>query len=181
MTDLSEISARLRSMHELTRQTLDGVQKLLFDLRPSMLDHLGLMPAIRWFAKSRLEPHGIRVNIEEHNHTCRLLPETEIALFRAMQEAITNIARHAGARNVRICCDLAAEQAHIEIFDDGIGFDPASVTLAPETGHGLGLLGMSERLELVGGNFKVKSSPGEGTHIEIRVPLQGNHRSEYLV
>jgi signal transduction histidine kinase len=180
INDLGEIKSCLERIHTLTRKTLDGVHELIFDLRPSMLDHLGLMPAIRWFAESRLEPQGVRVNIDEKNNSCRLIPEAEIALFRVIQEAITNISRHAGARNVQICCDLTSDQAQIKISDDGIGFDPSCVTLAPETGHGLGLMGMSERLELVGGDFEINSTPGEGTRIDICVPLRGNGRSVNL-
>jgi len=178
--DLDEVKVCLERIHTLTLQTLDGVHELLYDLRPSMLDHLGLMPAIRWFTESRLEPHGVRVNISEYNNSCRLLPEAEIAIFRVVQEAVTNISRHAGARNVKICCDLKAEMAKIEISDDGIGFDPSLVSLSPDTGQGFGLLGMSERLELVGGSFVINSSPGEGTCIDIRVPLHGNGRRENL-
>jgi len=122
----------------------------------------------------------VRVNISEYNNSCRLLPEAEIAIFRVVQEAVTNISRHAGARNVKICCDLKAEMAKIEISDDGIGFDPSLVSLSPDTGQGFGLLGMSERLELVGGSFVINSSPGEGTCIDISVPLHGNGRRENL-
>ncbi len=175
---VEEVKASLNRMHNLTRQTLDGVHKLLYDLRPSMLDHLGLMPAIRWFAKSRLEPRGMRVNIDEEKHACRLLSEVEIALFRVVQEAITNIARHSGARNVQIRCGLAADQVQIEIADDGIGFDPTLVTLSPENGQGFGLLGMSERLELVGGLFEISSALGQGTQIDICVPFNSNERRE---
>jgi signal transduction histidine kinase/PAS domain-containing protein len=177
--DLDEIKNSLQRMHTLTRQTLDGVHKLLFDLRPSMLDHLGLMPAIRWFAKSRLEPQGVRVEIQEDNHSCRLLSEVEIALFRVVQEAITNVARHSGARIVQISCNLTSDRVRIDIRDDGIGFDPNQIALSPETGHGLGLLGMSERLELVEGELQISSVPGQGTSIHIRVPLNGNQRREY--
>lgn len=173
-----EIKASLEHMHNLTRQTLDGVHEILFDLRPSMLDHLGLMPAIRWFAKSRLEPQGIRVNIDAENHSCRLMSEVEIALFRVVQEAITNVVRHSGARNVDICCELEDDQVRIDIQDDGIGFDPTQITLSPETGHGLGLLGMSERLELVGGLFEISSAPGQGTSVGIFAPMNGDERRE---
>jgi signal transduction histidine kinase/PAS domain-containing protein len=178
--DQMEVRACLERILKLTRQTLDGVHKLLFDLRPSVLDHLGLMPAIRWFAKSRLEPKGIRVNIQEEDHSCRLIPEAEIALFRVVQEAIINIARHSGARNVRISCGLTSERANIDIRDDGIGFDPSSLRPPLEKGHGFGLIGMSERLELVGGDFEITSIPGEGTCIGIHVPLGGNGRRETL-
>ncbi len=181
INDLAEIKTSLRRMHSLTRQTLDGVHKLLYDLRPSMLDHLGLIPAIRWFAKSRLESQGVRVSFKENVHSCRLIPEVEIALFRVVQEAITNITRHAGARNVKISCDLTSEQIQIVISDDGIGFNPTQVILSPETGHGLGLLGMGERLELVGGEFEIDSIPGQGTQINIHMPLSGNGRKEQLV
>jgi signal transduction histidine kinase/HAMP domain-containing protein len=173
-----EIKSQLDYMHRLSKQTLEGIHKLLFDLRPSMLDHLGLMPAIRSFAKSRLEPQGVQVDIREPDKTCRLLSEVETALFRVVQEAITNITKHAGARHVKISCKMTEGLACIDICDDGIGFSPNEVTLSPETGHGLGLLGMNERLEIVGGKLEVVSTLGQGTQVKIRIPLNGNERKE---
>ncbi len=176
--DREEIKYQLEHMHNLSKQTLEGIQKILFDLRPSMLDHLVLIPAIRSFAQSRLEPHGVIVDITEPSQTCRMLSEVETALYRVAQEAITNITKHAGARHVQISCEMSNGLASIDICDDGIGFSPSMVTLSPETGHGLGLLGMNERLELVGGKFEINSTPGQGTHLKIRVPLNGREKKE---
>jgi len=176
LTDAAEIKQMLRNMRAVAQRTLDGVHKLIFDLRPSMLDHLGLVPALRWFAQSRLEPANVRLQIEDDQAPRRLPAEIETALFRVVQEAITNIARHAMARNVRIA--FAQEQDRVEVFieDDGIGFDMVSVTLSPDSGRGLGLLGMQERIELLGGHFHIDSAPGFGTRIRISVPVKESGR-----
>jgi two-component system sensor histidine kinase UhpB len=152
------------------------VHKLIFDLRPSMLDHLGLVPAIRWLVKTRLEPKGVRIHFEEHGETRRLAPEVETAIFRVMQEAIGNISRHAAARNVSIVYGMDHEQVCVCVEDDGIGFDPLELSITPDSMRGLGLLGMQERLELLGGDLEVQSSPGSGTRLNIHMPL-GNGRS----
>lgn len=169
--DLAEIMAHLENMRQLAVHTLDGVHKLIFDLRPTMLDHLGLVPALRWFSQSRLEPRGIRLNIQEDAAGGRLPAEVETVLFRVVQEAITNIARHAAARNVDIVFRFKEEAATIEVEDDGIGFDIVQMTPSPDSSRGLGLMGMHERIELVGGQIEINTAPGEGTHIYIQVPL----------
>ncbi|MCX7668959.1 MAG: GAF domain-containing sensor histidine kinase, partial [Anaerolineae bacterium] len=172
LTDTAEIRQMLYNMRTVAQRTLDGVHKLIFDLRPSMLDHLGLVPALRWFAHSRLEPANVRVTIEDIHAPRRLPNEVETALFRVIQEAITNIARHALARNVRIVFEAQGDAVAITIEDDGIGFDMVSVTLSPDSGRGLGLLGMQERIELLGGHFHIDSAPGFGTRIHISVPVK---------
>jgi two-component system sensor histidine kinase UhpB len=152
-------------------RTLDGVHKLIFDLRPTMLDHLGLVPALRWFAQSRLEPTGIRVVIQEKSAPRRLPTEVETALFRVVQETINNIARHAAARNARISFDFGDEAVTVEVEDDGIGFDIIELALSPDTGRGLGLMGMEERIEVLDGEIEIISAPSYGTHVHIRVPI----------
>jgi signal transduction histidine kinase len=171
MNALDEMKERLAGMKELTVHTLDGVHKLIFDLRPTMLDHLGLVPALRWCAQSRLEPTGVRVRIEEASASRRLPADVETALFRIVQELITNIARHAAARNVDILLQFDEETSAVTVEDDGIGFDIVEVTLSPETGRGLGLMGMLERIELLGGEMDISTAPGYGTKIHITVPL----------
>jgi signal transduction histidine kinase len=183
----------LQSICDLTQHTLDNVHNLMFDLRPSMLDQLGLVPALRWMAQARLEPKGVRVNVEAHSRAGpltnksdlqRMSPEIETALFRVMQEAIQNIARHAAARNVEIHLELEENTAFVSISDDGIGFDLSEVrdstlrdmeirnaSLA-SSARGLGISGMQERIELLGGELEIHTSPGSGTHIHICVPLQ---------
>jgi len=187
------IKIRLQSICDLTQHTLNNIHKLMFDLRPSMLDQLGLIPALRWLAETRLEPKGIRVNVStnanpdllssdsEHQ---RLSPEIETALYRVVQEAINNIARHAAARNVEIELLLDNGVATVNITDDGIGFDLTELSMEAledidsedfqfsENTRGLGLLGMQERIELLGGDLRVETAPGSGTQIYICVPIQ---------
>ncbi len=167
----NEIQKQLGQMHNLLQHTLDGVHKVIFDLRPSMLDHLGLVPAIRSLAKSRLESNGVRVVLLEDGPARRLSPEMETALYRVVQEAITNIARHAAARNVIITCGFSDAWVKICVEDDGIGFDMNGLMLQPDLPQGLGLLGMQERLELLGGQMEIFTRPGSGTQLFIRVPV----------
>ncbi len=171
MSDLAEVKEVLGGMRDLAVRTLDGVHKLIFDLRPTMLDHLGLVPALRWFAQSRLEPTGIRVTIQEKSVPRRLPAEVETALFRAVQEAITNIARHAAARNMHIAFHLDDEAVTVDVEDDGIGFDMVELALSPDRGRGLGLMGMQERVEVLGGEVAITTAPGYGTQVHIRVPI----------
>ena len=190
---IPDIKKRLQSICDLTQHTLINIHKLMFDLRPSMLDQLGLIPALRWLAETRLEPKGIRVNVSTNSNPDllssdsdhqRLSPEIEIALYRVVQEAINNIARHAAARNVEIALLLNDGVSTVNITDDGIGFDLTDLSLEaiedidnegfqfPENTRGLGLLGMQERIELLGGDLKVETAPGMGTQIYIYVPIQ---------
>lgn len=171
MSDLAEVRETLGGMRDLAVRTLDGVHKLIFDLRPTMLDHLGLVPALRWFAQSRLEPKGMRVTIKEKSIPRRLPTELETAIFRVIQEAITNIARHAAARNVHISFHFDDEAATVDVEDDGIGFDIVQVALSPDSGRGLGLMGMHERVELLDGEVEISTAPGYGTQVHIRVPI----------
>lgn len=171
MEDLEDVKTRLERMQSLAQNTLDGVHKLIFDLRPSMLDHLGLVPALNWFADSRLSSKGIRVKIKELHEPRRLPAEVETALFRAVQEAITNIVRHSAARNVEMVIDFKEDIAEIRLEDDGIGFDISRLEISPDNPRGLGLLGMQERVELMGGELEINSSPGRGTRVRIRLPL----------
>jgi len=190
---LPAIQERLQSICNLTQHTLENIHKLMFDLRPSLLDQLGLIPALRWLAESRLEPKGIRVSVISNSYpdlfgpdmdAQRLSPETETALYRVIQEAINNIARHAAARNVEITLDLKGDLAMVTILDDGIGFDITELNVVSiedldgkdlqvtENTRGLGLLGMQERIELLGGDLEIDSMPGSGTRIYINVPIE---------
>jgi signal transduction histidine kinase len=165
------VRKRICSMHELIQHTLDGIHKLIFDLRPSVLDHLGLAPAIRWLGKSRLEARGVRVTLEECGEPKRLPAELETALFRVLQEAMTNIARHSAARNVWIEYQVTDQLVRVLVQDDGVGFDVLDIEITPDSPRGLGLMGMQERLELLGGDIHILSTPGNGTRLEITVPL----------
>ncbi len=171
---------RLEEARALAVRTLEDVHRLIFDLRPSVLDDLGLLSAIRWYADRHLAPLGIAVRCEfsglgTHAEGVggRLPPQVETALFRAVQEAITNIAKHAQAETVLIQCALREGTLTIEVEDDGKGFDPSSLAGPVRAGRGLGLLGIRERVELLGGTVQIESSPGRGTRIALRVPVAG--------
>jgi signal transduction histidine kinase/HAMP domain-containing protein len=169
---ISEAKATLGFMRQMAQGTLDEVYELISDLRPTMLDHLGLVPAIRWFAESRLEANGTRVRLEVAPDPPPRVPSgIETALFRVVQEAITNIQRHAAARNVCISLDFSGPEIKIQIADDGVGFDLAELSDATGSKRGWGLIGMSERVELVGGSLVIDATPREGTQVLIRLPL----------
>jgi signal transduction histidine kinase len=162
---------RLTDARTLSGQTLDDIHRIIFDLRPSVLDDLGLLAAIHWYAGRQLEARGITTRVDVSDGELRLPSETETALFRAVQEAINNIARHSRAENALIEITRDAAGLQIEIEDDGAGFDVAEVATPTESGRGLGLTGLRERMELLGGTAHVDSSPGDGTRVTLRVPV----------
>jgi signal transduction histidine kinase len=164
----------LEEVKALAQRILHGIHRLSFDLRPSVLDDLGLFPAIKWYAERDLRRLGVAVRCEfDDANIPRLPPEVETALFRAAQEAITNIVKHARAETVLIQCSADSQAVTIEIEDDGQGFDPASLSRTASGGRGLGLAGMKERLELSGGEARIDSAPGQGTRVLLTVPLAG--------
>jgi signal transduction histidine kinase len=160
----------LTEARTLAQRTLDDVHQVIFDLRPSVLDDLGLFAAIRWVADRHLAAHGIAVRCELDGPDDRLPPETETALFRAVQEAVLNVARHARAQNVLIQATRRDGVVEIEIEDDGRGFDASALAGAEPSGRGLGLLGIRERLDVLGGTAHIESAPGRGVRIVLRAP-----------
>jgi signal transduction histidine kinase len=176
--DLGEVGSMLMRMWELTQHTLEGVYKLIHDLRPTLLDHLGLFTTLREYAERRLQPIGIRVHMEQTGSVRRLPPPIETALFRVAQEAINNIAEHSGATNARITFNFQKNSIVLTVEDDGIGFDPDEVAQSTDLKRGLGLLGMQERVSLVDGEITISSMPAAGTTVVIRVPMsagEGSH------
>jgi signal transduction histidine kinase len=163
--------ADLSRARELASRSLDELHRLMHDLRPALLDDMGLVAAIRWYGERRLAPKGLAVRFESSVSALRLPVELETAVVRAVQEALTNVERHARASMVLIEVSIARGQLAIDVEDDGIGFDPASVVPRPGSARGLGLLGIRERMELAGGSAIIDSSPGNGTRVAIRLPL----------
>jgi signal transduction histidine kinase len=149
--------------------TLEGVHRIILDLRPSVLDDLGLLSAIQWYADRALATRGISVRCE-FGEMRRLPPEMETALFRICQEAMSNVARHAQASAALVQVGLEWGQVVIEIEDDGKGFDPDSVARR-EGRRSWGLMGIRERAEILGGTATIESAPGKGTHVEVRIPV----------
>jgi len=171
--DVEEVKTRIAGIKPLAVRMLEEVRKLTLDLRPTVLDDLGLIPAIRWYAENRLKPQGVKVQLETAGIDRRLPPELETVLFRVVQEAVTNIARHAEADNVVISLDISQSSVVIEVEDDGKGFDLTALSRTPDKGRGLGLMGMRERVALFSGSLTIETSPGAGTQLRIEVPLEG--------
>lgn len=166
-----EVKGRLQQVKAMANRTLDSIHRLIFDLRPSILDDLGLPSALQWSAESRLEPMGIDLFFEIIGSERRLTPEIETTLFRIGQEVISNIARHAEAESVRITVEFGDKVVRLQVEDDGKGFDPEEVASSVEGARGLGLLGMKERAALLDGTLTIHSEPGKGARIDVRVPV----------
>ena len=170
--DMPEIAERLGNINDLAHATLNEVHTMAIRLRPSVLDDLGLAAALRSYAKEFTEITGIKVEMQLLGMSQRLTPELETVLYRVVQEALTNVARHSGATNCRVTLKRRERVISGVIEDDGKGFDSQSVMMSDEKGRGLGLHGMKERIELVGGSLEFDSRPNDGTSIFIEVPLK---------
>lgn len=163
----------LKKAHGLAVQTSIEVTRLINDLRPTLLDSLGLAPAIQRYVETCLQPKGIDATLKTRGHE-RLPSEVEVALFRITQEAINNIMKHSEAKSVDIDLQCDGEKCILRIKDDGKGFDVEEITKVEKTGRGVGLFGMKERVTLVGGSCSIRSRPGQGTTIISEVPLTGS-------
>ena len=169
----TNLKPQLERMHELTTTALKEIRRMILDLRPTMLDHLGLVPAIGWYADTHLQVWGVRPTIRQNGTPQRLAPPIETALFRVAQEAINNIARHSRATRAELIFEFEPDQLQVWIKDNGKGFDLATVWDANDCQRGLGLMGMEERMSAIGGTLTIHSVPREGTTIHLTVPLDG--------
>ncbi len=154
----------------LAEQTLAELRKLIHELRPEVLDELGLVPALRSYIKSRLQAESIKFQLNLPQLKDRLPPEVEITLFRVIQEAITNILRHSGASMVEVELAMKGSTIIATVIDNGSGFDVQAAFEAPDS---WGLQGIRERVTLVGGELSLESKAGYGTRLEVRIPLGG--------
>ncbi|HSL97640.1 MAG TPA: ATP-binding protein [Candidatus Deferrimicrobiaceae bacterium] len=162
-------AALVRSRTQL-EMALREIRKAIVDLRPSALDDLGLGAAVRAYADDHLRPLGIDVALRVVGDERRATGSEATAIFRIVQEAVSNAARHAAARHVRIRLEFRASDMVALVEDDGAGFEPDALPEPDQSGRGLGLLGMRERAELFGGTLTVESRAGGGTRIRARLP-----------
>ncbi|NOZ05422.1 MAG: HAMP domain-containing protein [Chloroflexi bacterium] len=157
---------------ELCLQTLQETRQLIVELRPSVLDDLGLVPAIRWYAGWLLAPQSIQTQLRVHGQTYRFPAEIETALFRIAQESLSNVAKHASATHIEIELRYAPTQVTFQLEDDGVGFEAAEMMNPDDLTRGLGLKGIRERVSLFGGTLDISSRQGEGTRILVTLPAQ---------
>ncbi|MBM3133357.1 MAG: sensor histidine kinase, partial [Chloroflexi bacterium] len=165
-----ETRGKLEEIKALSIKMLEEIHRVIYQLRPSLLDDLGLVAAVEWLADNYLQEAGITVFFKTTGTERTLAPESQIALFRIAQEAITNIVRHSSAESVSIAVEFKKKAVAIHIEDDGKGFNAEEILGSRETDRGLGLLGMKERAELLEGRLSIDSSPGRGTKIDVELP-----------
>lgn len=153
----------------LVEQTTERVRDLMADLRPPVLDDYGLAAAIQWYAKQFSYRTGIPVVVETEGTVPRIESGREIALFRILQEALTNAAKHARAKQVAVRVRAAQGVLHMTITDNGAGFDPARS--AADGSQGWGLRNMTERARMAGGSCRIESAPGQGVRVRVEAPV----------
>lgn len=169
---LVEAHQKIEATRVLTEETLENIRKIIFDLRPTLLDDLGLGPAVRWYAKENLERAGIQVRIDASSTLGRASPTIEICFFRIAQEAISNIIRHSHAKNATIRLSREGTRWVLYVHDDGTGFDIGESEHAKVVDGRWGLLGVQERVNLFGGAWTLDSKPGEGTTLCVEIPVE---------
>jgi signal transduction histidine kinase len=153
-------------------RVLEQVDDISLNLRPSLLDELGLEPALRWYTNRQAALAGLQAEVRVDPLARRLDPAVEIQCFRIAQEALTNVVKHAKARAVTVEVSRHDEQVHLSVRDDGVGFDVASLREKAVRGASLGLLGMEERATLAGGSLQYRAAPGQGTEVHAWFPLK---------
>jgi PAS domain S-box-containing protein len=163
------VVARIDESIAIVDHTIGKVRNLSLDLRPSLLDDLGLVPALRWYVERQAARAGFAASFDA-DFDERLAPDLETACFRVVQEAVTNAARHGRAKQVSVMLCRENGSLELAVRDDGAGFDVAAARDRAARGDSLGLLGMQERVRLAGGTIDIRSAPGQGTEIRITLP-----------
>lgn len=166
------------SLMGLTDKALVELHRIAFNLRPSLLDDMGLKDAIGELLRIQLESKGIYVSFVWKGSEQKFLPQMEIALFRIVQEAITNILKYADAVHVSVLLKLGSGKVSLFIADDGVGFNVKSMSQGKD--NHFGVVGMQERVAILGGKFQLRSISGKGTAIRISIPLLNSHGADYF-
>jgi signal transduction histidine kinase len=160
----AEIHERLDSIKRLAEKTVNQVRDLALLLRPSMLDDLGLAPALNWYARETSKRTRLNVSVSADDAIDSLPDEHRTCIYRLVQEAVNNAVRHANARTVEVAVRRERQQVNVTVQDNGVGFETRFL-------RGLGLLGMEERVRRLGGRLKISSEPGRGTLVQAALPV----------
>ena len=164
------LAARIAAARELAEASLAEVREMARLLRPQMLDDLGLAPTLRWLARTLEERTGVSVALEFRGGEERVGPGAETLVFRLVQEALTNVVRHAGVNSARVVLEIRPQSILLKVEDRGRGFDAVSVLAGNEEERGFGVRAMRDRVQSFHGRFRLDSSP-EGTVVEAEVPV----------
>ena len=169
------IQPQIEELRGLISSAIDQVRRLALNLRPPTIDELGLLPALRSLIATFTESTGLHVTLEAPREPIALARERTLAVYRIVQEALTNAAKHAGAQNIRVPVRREGDWLVASVRDDGRGFVPEVFTRRrqqPASGAGVGLFGMEERARLTGGTLTLQSAPGRGASVTLRTPLE---------
>ncbi len=164
-TDAETIVQRLDGLRYLTSESIEELRRLAVDLRPAILDHLGILPALRWYVQQLADQADLSIQLSAPEKMERLPEAVELVLYRVAQEGLTNAIRHSQASHIEVVLEQSPQVLRLRVVDDGVGFDPQKLD------RGLGLVGIRERIELVNGNCGVETGPGEGTRLWVEIPL----------
>ena len=165
---IEEAKEELRSLKEMVRIALGDVRKIIFDLRPMALDDLGLIPTLRKYVNDFGQRYQLHTELLILGEDQRLPTSIEVVTFRMIQEAMNNVAKHAGANKVQVQLEFSGEQVIGVVKDDGLGFEQKKRTGEPS----FGIMGMKERMKLLDGKLAIHSATGEGTSVIFSIPIK---------
>ena len=168
--DIDKAAHNLRQLEGLVAHSLDELQRLIADLRPSHLDELGLRATLRWYAGELQQRTGLDIQVRVQGEPQEIPLEVTTTLFRIAQEALTNVIKHASAESVQVCLAFDLDKVSIMVEDDGLGFQLEYIT--SNNRSAFGLLGMRERASQLGGTFYLDTQPGRGTRVHVEMPYQ---------
>ncbi len=171
--DRGKAKEELGNLKTIVRENLQDLRKIIYNLRPMSLDDLGLVPTMERFLMNFQDETGVAVAFKTIGTCNNIKPLTSLAVFRILQEATSNVRKHAMAKSLSVVLEFADSRLRLSIFDDGKGFNVnETVMRSGEIDRGFGLLNMRERVELLGGEFSLYSKPGKGTRLAITIPLE---------
>ncbi len=170
-TDPSRARSELAELKQAVTNSFQKVREFIFDLRPMMLDDLGLSPTLKKSIEDFEQKSGIACNLTISGKDARLPPHTEVIIFRVIQSLLKNVIDHAQASHVQISLDVGEDEATVSVEDDGSGFDVASVMSAANKRKTIGLSSVQEQVEMLGGELNIDSSMGKGSRIDFSVPV----------
>lgn len=177
MTNTRGLGGKISRTQRLVEKSVDIVHRFARELRPAVLDDLGLIPALHAFLKGFAKETGIRVSLTVSAKVEKLSVAKRTVLYRVAQESLTNVARHARAGRVDVSIRALRNAVDMQVKDDGTSFD-VEQTLGARKFRRMGLLGMRERVEMMGGSFRIASAPGQGTSIHVRIPFRKGESGE---
>lgn len=174
--DKDKLIERIDESREFATQIIEELRSISLDLRPTMLDDLGLVPTLEWLARQYTARQEIPVELSCDLGKANLASEVSTVIYRIIQEALGNIGKHAKASKVSVALTSRAKDLHVEIEDDGVGFDTESLPSMQAADGCSGVLNMKERARFLGGDFRIESTPKIGTKVFVRIPLKENSR-----